>query len=693
MATLLNDASSLVFVAQENEQHGDRVLLKTTKQPCGLDIAGSLLNFPDENGGIRSRSSERGLTMNTKLQKSLLCPILLITLSVLLVTVCLTGCVTTPAPQTAAPAPSTEALNRAKAHYHKGEMALAVEEAKKAIELDPKNAQWAWLWLGLSYAAQGHVESARTAYNKALVSGSDREPQKWAYLYLGQTYREDFEKAIDFYDKALQLDATFPNPVIEKGDMYLSKGFYKKALNAYQKAQVGKNLTRENRVRVYRGEAFCCVGLGDKDKAFSMLKKAEEASPEYVSRDDIGLIYYAFGEEEQLKAHYARKGYLGTRAKNLDGQEVKGIEVIEVTENSPAEKGGLQVGDRIVQMNGIAPTSTSDFVKRLAGLKPGSSVNFKVMRGEEERDIAVILGSATQLMNTAWMEANPLITAFLKKRKMLEKADETARNGELRKAFQFYTAYLQLSEDLSSEYGVITRMIRVVSQLNPPPVIPEEAKRHAVRAQTYLQTAKMDQDYAKALDEFEEALLLAPWWADAYFNCALAQEAAEDFEGAIRSCNLFLVAAPNDPAAGKIQNKIYALEVQAEKMAPFKPWLGKWRSPSGSVLQMKAEGNSLRLVEVEPSPSALKTGWRAGDVVLFGAVSGLRMHGKCLMISDDVDVIRCFGRKFEMDAKAELSPDGKTITVWEQAANFQINTCKINYYYDMNPYQYTQIEE
>ena len=631
--------------------------------------------------------------MNTKLQKSLLCPVLLITLSVLLVAVCFTGCVTTPAPQTAAPAPSTEALNRAKSHYYKGELDLAVEEAKKAIELNPKNAQWAWLWLGLSYAAQGHVDSARTAYNKALVSGADREAQKWAYLYLGQTYREDFEKAIDFYDKALQLDATFPNPLIEKGDLYLSKGFYKKALNAYQKAQAGKNLTTENRVRVCRGEAFCCVGLGDKDKAFSMIKKAEEASQEYFSRDDIGLIYYAFGEEEQLRDHYNQKGYLGTRVKNLGVQDVKGVEVIEVTENSPAGKGGLQVGDRIVQMNGIAPTSTSDFVKRVAALKPGSSVNFKVMRAEEERDIAVILGSATQLMNTAWMEANPLISAFLKKRRMLEKADETARNGELRRAFQCYTAYFQLCEDLCSEDEAVNGMIRVFTNLNPPPVVPEEAKRHAVRAQTYLQTAKMDQDYAKALKEYEKALLLAPWWADAYFNCALAQEAAEDFEGAIRSWNLFLAAAPNDASAGKIQNKIYALEVQAEKMAPFKPWLGKWRSPSGSVLKMKVEGNLLYLVEVAPSPAALKTGWRAGDRVLYGVVSGSKMHGKCLMMNDDVDVIRCFGEKFEMDARAELSPDGKTITVWEKAANFQINTCKINYYYEMKPYQYTQIVE
>lgn len=139
-------------------------------------------------------------------------------------------------------------------------------------------------------------------------------------------------------------------------------------------------------------------------------------------------------------------------------------------------------------------------------------------------------------------------------------------SGDLRQAITHYISAMQsYAQGSSKDTELRNRVIDIVRKLEFPPVIPEEARRHTVRAQMMLENADSDRDYVRAFSEFKSALRITPWWAEAYFNYGLAQEAYGDYSGSIWSFSMFLIAAPNDPDARKVQNKIYALEVQLEK--------------------------------------------------------------------------------------------------------------------------------
>ena len=236
------------------------------------------------------------------------------------------------------------------------------------------------------------------------------------------------------------------------------------------------------------------------------------------------------------------------------------------------------------------------------------------------------------------------------------------------------------------------KIIRLFHQLDPPPAIPEEARRHAIRAQTFVETATNEEEYGPALTEFDKALRLAPWWPDAYFNYALVQEAAGDAEGALQSYTLFLLAAPNDPDARKIQNKIYELEIKAEKQAIIKRWAGTWKFGT-NIFESKIRENIVSMVLIEPSSSSSKMGYRAGDRFCYGTVQGSKMTGKFITIATNNNEIRCFGQRPEHEATGTISPDGKTFTVIYKKSNYQFQSCRINYYFDSDPFEFTRIEE
>ncbi|WP_434457479.1 DegQ family serine endoprotease [Stutzerimonas urumqiensis] len=95
------------------------------------------------------------------------------------------------------------------------------------------------------------------------------------------------------------------------------------------------------------------------------------------------------------------RGWLGVviQEVNKDLAESFGLErpagalVAQVMENSPAQKGGLQVGDVIINMNG-EPILTSGDLPHLVGvLKPGSKANLEVIRDGERRNVTITIGT------------------------------------------------------------------------------------------------------------------------------------------------------------------------------------------------------------------------------------------------------------------------------------------------------------
>ena len=156
------------------------------------------------------------------------------------------------------------------------------------------------------------------------------------------------------------------------------------------------------------------------------------------------------------------------------------------------------------------------------------------------------------------MASNRLIASFLAKKKMFKPAEEAEKSGHYRKAFLLYRKASRPDSD------IIGRIISLYHKLDPAPVIPEEARKHAVFAATATKVAKDNSGYDQAIKEYYAVMHQAPWWADPYFNLALVLEKRGRFSEAVKVLRLYLLASPNAPDANTVQTKIYELEYKAK---------------------------------------------------------------------------------------------------------------------------------
>ncbi len=135
---------------------------------------------------------------------------------------------------------------------------------------------------------------------------------------------------------------------------------------------------------------------------------------------------------------------------------------------------------------------------------------------------------------------------------------------------QAVAAYQQLPSDATAE-----KVVRMAAAMDQLPPIPEEARRHFVRGTALFKDAKSSDDYKQVVDEFAQAVHLAPWWPEARYNLALAQEAVGDYNSAVSNAKLYLLFKLSEADARTAQDKIYALEAEQEKAA---------RQPSPAVV-------------------------------------------------------------------------------------------------------------
>ena len=66
-----------------------------------------------------------------------------------------------------------------------------------------------------------------------------------------------------------------------------------------------------------------------------------------------------------------------------------GAMVLSVTNDSPAELAGLQAGDVITDINGMAVASPQDLVDAVGAKKPGDTVTLTVLRSGEKEPVSV----------------------------------------------------------------------------------------------------------------------------------------------------------------------------------------------------------------------------------------------------------------------------------------------------------------
>ncbi|MBI2813132.1 MAG: hypothetical protein HYX71_02465 [Opitutae bacterium] len=113
----------------------------------------------------------------------------------------------------------------------------------------------------------------------------------------------------------------------------------------------------------------------------------------------------------------------------------------------------------------------------------------------------------------------------------------------------------------------LAKVINQAAALEQLPPVPEEARKHFVRAGAVFSEAKTPEAYTQAAAEYLQAIQLAPWVADFHYNLAVVREAAGDFPSALKSLKQYLLFKLPGDESRKAQDKVYVLEVKAEAAA------------------------------------------------------------------------------------------------------------------------------
>lgn len=233
----------------------------------------------------------------------------------------------------------------------------------------------------------------------------------------------------------------------------------------------------------------------------------------------------------------------------------------------------------------------------LFGAGCGPSKKELARRAERERSAAEArareeaMAAAAEAERQAARAAEEAKAAALLRREA--DADEAAKAGRLNKALSEFQAVLEaVRSDAAADERLRLKIIAVARAMTPPPPVPEEARRRAVRAQTLVRTQQAA-GYAPAAVELAEAVRIAPWWADGYYNLGLMQEGAEDYAAAARSLRLCLKADPDAETAEAVQTKVYELEVLQEEADKVRGMAGAWTNKTtGNVYTATMNGKS-----------------------------------------------------------------------------------------------------
>ena len=189
--------------------------------------------------------------------------------------------------------------NLAEAHTSMGYLKMndydwtgAEEEFRKAIELNPNYAT-TYHWYSGLLSATGRNEEAVATMEKARNLDPISLPIQ-TDLGLSYYFARQYDRAIEQYKRALDLDPNFTRAYISLSSALALSGRYEEALAEVQKAIVR---TGDRSRTAYLGRVY--ARMGERGKALEAIEEVKEiAKSRIVSPHSIALVYAALGEKD-----------------------------------------------------------------------------------------------------------------------------------------------------------------------------------------------------------------------------------------------------------------------------------------------------------------------------------------------------------------------------------------------------------
>ncbi len=202
-------------------------------------------------------------------------------------------------------------------------------------------------------------------------------------------------------------------------------------------------------------------------------------------------------------------------------------------------------------------------------LAKGADINAKDKYGDTPlntatKEMARLVAAQQVYKNDAFMYAmhEPAIRSQKDTAELLE--NHILKQANPRMVFAQLTEQLKskLLKSKLDDISIRRLIIKLASEMKPAPPIPEEARKHFVEGTAIVKAAKNPAQQALAAQSFTEALKVAPWWGDAYYNLGVAQELAEKYDEAEQAFNFYLLSNPKATEKREVQDRIYALSAK-----------------------------------------------------------------------------------------------------------------------------------
>jgi len=469
--------------------------------------------------------------------------------------------------------------------YQRGLYSMAIAKAQNDLQQNPDHYMTyeSWRTIADCRSARGEIESAAEAWKQVLSAACwDKtcigDGKAWSLLKLGNL-SHDPEQAIDNYTNALAENSIGVNdsPYLQRGYAKLRLGRFREALLDVQRYAMVKEAARDkfaaknqyigwfsySQWRQLRGEAFARLALGQADRARALLEKAAALPGTNYSTagDDLALLTLLDPEAGQPLV----QNYLGAvfDHRPLERELKQQVVVVSVVPGSPAERAGLPPGSLVRTVAGQPVAEVVDLNRIISSLPAGLELPMTVSLEGESRNLTIKRGDTPELR--AALTQTPLLAAILSHRQRKQEALAAEQQGEKRRALELYRT-ITAAGGLDTD--TLSRVIQLTRRLDPPPAIPDAARKQAVFGQMALQQAQDENGLDRAISEYLRAIGLAPWWADLYVNTALVMEKSGRYDDALEMLNLYLVAAPEAPDASQVQTKIWELEFKVKQTKP-----------------------------------------------------------------------------------------------------------------------------
>lgn len=408
-----------------------------------------------------------------------------------------------------------------------GKYDSAILSYSYAIKRDPINVD-AFNNLALIYSKLNKPNDAMTTINKAI----SLQPKSWKLYY---TRASLFEKQ-ELYNQAITDYTTF----VSKADKnYISKA------NKINTPKTGKNNSskQENYIaNTNNNITTFYLGYWGRGKCNLFTKKIEEAIADFSSAikvvpTDINLYSW------RGSCYFEQKKYL---------EASKDYEVF-LEKNPKNYKQQFELGMCYNRL-GLRDKAVSVYFK-LAEYDPSIKIFFTNEHQLDFFNIEFRHKLTLQYLNEANINLDELKSVTSKS--LLEISLTTAFD-KLQTAWG-YALNLD-KDDLLILDSIISKMYFIYPKVKSKPAVPEYVRKFTVQASSNVE----EKNYADAIEKYQLALGIAPYYPFAHFNLAILYSTIREYKKAIEQMNIYLKLAPDASDARAAQDKIYEWEIKVK---------------------------------------------------------------------------------------------------------------------------------